>query len=213
VKHLLTPLLAIAFAFTTVPAARADLISFDDLPGSNGAITNGYMGYNWSNFRYVNTVTDPISANSGYANAAVSGQVVAQGTGGSPNTISSAAPFILNSGYFTAAFVDGMTINVVGTLNGATVLNTSFTVNTTGPTLESFGGVMVDTVTFTAWGGTPHPGYPAYGEQFALDNLNTTGSVQSAAQTPEPASLTLFGLAAVCTGAYAWRRRRPHRQG
>ncbi|MGK4277512.1 hypothetical protein, partial [Escherichia coli] len=84
--------------------------------------------------------------NSGLPNAVVSPPNVAISTIGGSASISAAAPFVINSGDFTAVTRDVLTITAVGTLNGVTVFNTSFVVNTTGPTVESFGGATVDTV-------------------------------------------------------------------
>jgi hypothetical protein len=206
-KHPLILLLALAVVLAVAPATRADLVTFDDLPGNVGIIPNGYAGYNWSSFAYVNGTLKAV-AHSGLPNAVVSPPIVAVSRLVGTATISATTPFAINSGDFTSVKRDGMTITAVGTLNGATVFDTSFTVNTSGPTVESFGGATVDTVTFTASGGTLHPDFRRNTNRFALDNLDVTPGSGSAAQAPEPTSLTLFGLAALCTGVYAWRRRR-----
>jgi hypothetical protein len=124
------------------------------------------------------------------------------------------SPFTLVSGYFTAAWRNGLTIEALGYSNGQIVDTATFTVNTSGPTYEYLNFQNVDAVTFVSFGGTL-AGFdlssahgPLY-TQFAMDNLTVESGNGVATQlVPEPSSLVLVGLAVACVGGYAWRRRR-----
>jgi hypothetical protein len=164
--------------------ARALVITFDDLVGS-GPVPGGYAGLNWNNFHYLDGVHYSAS---GYQNGVVSPDNVAYNAWANPASmsISSSASFSLDSAYLTAAWNDGLIVDVVGKLNGSSVYNSSFTINTSGPMFADFGGVLVDDVTFTSYGGTAH-GYNGEGAHFAMDNL-TIDSI------PEPAFYQLGAL-------------------
>jgi opacity protein-like surface antigen len=187
---------ALAAAMASIPV-RADVITFDDLSVAAGTYTpiaNGYAGLNWNNFYVYNTQG---LAPSGYVNGTVSGTNVAFNAGGNEAIVSSAA-FVLNSAYFTAAWNDGMTIDVHGYLGGNSVGDAVFTINTQAPVLENFNWT-VDDVTFTTSGGTNH-GYSGVGTQFAMDNLTINSSV------PEPA-MAVPVTAMMALGLLAFRRK------
>lgn len=168
--------------------ARAEVINFDDLSdgGYGTAIPNGYHGLNWTNFYVMNTAAnEALFGPSGYSDGTVSAPNVAF-NGGGLEAIVSDNSFTFNSGYFTAAWNNGLTITVDGYLGGNLVDTTSFVVNTTGPTLETFNWT-VDTLDFTSSGGT-NAGYHGAGTQFALDNL----TINEVAPVPEPAAVLLL---------------------
>jgi hypothetical protein len=206
VKHLLLSLLVLLGLHTIAPAGRADVVTFDDLPGNYFGIPAGYAGYNWNNFGSVNSVTTAYQQ-SGFATGMVSPTNVAYNIAGATATITSATPggvFSLTSGFFTGVWENGLTITAVGSKNGMAVGSpVVFEVNTIGPTFETFNFQNVDTVTFTVSPGTVNPNSGGIGTEFAVDNVSL-----SAANAPEPTSLTLLGLGAVCTGVCSWRRRR-----
>lgn len=184
------------------PNAPAELITFDNLSGNQGTVPNGYGGLNWSNFAYMSrTYLQPEGYN-GYTNGAVSSPNVAFNAAGYPAIITSSSPFTLNSGYFTGAWKDGLTISLLDN-KGDTK---TFVVNSSGPMFETFNWTGITSVLFTSFGGIPDPKDPigtGYGTEFALDNLTI-----NAATTPEPGSLTLMGLGGLGLAASCWRRRR-----
>jgi hypothetical protein len=161
--------------------AKADVATYEGL-SSGAPIPNGYAGLNWNNFSALDTTGfEP----SGYVNGVVSGTSVAYNGYGDPAAFSDSA-FTLNSAYFTAAWNDGLNILVQGYLNSTLVNSVDFTVNTSGPTLETFNW-LVDDVVFSSSGGTPH-GYGGGGEHFAMDDLTFNAAV------PEPSAIILLAI-------------------
>ena len=181
-----------AFVTGTAPMAPTysfglATLTFDDLAGTILPIPNGYGNLNWNNFYYLDGVNYP-SNPSGYQNGVVSPNNVAFNAYGNPATMytSSVDPFYLSSGYITAAWNDGLLIDITGYYLGNPVITGSFTINTNGPTYFYATGIAwIDTLVFTSSGGTNH-GYNGNGTHFALDNL-------SVYTTPEPATLLLMG--------------------
>ena len=180
------------------PNANAQIITFDNLSdgGSGTLIANGYEGFNWNNFYVINSL---LAVNSGYAVANVSGANAAYNGFGSPASISSATLFNVNSVYITAAWNDGLSVQLEG-YNGASLLYTT-TVNpsATSPTLFTLNYTGITSLDFISSGGTLHPGYSGDGEQFAIDNL-------SLSSTPEPSTwaMLLGGLGLLAF----WHRRK-----
>ena len=113
--------------------------------------------------------------------------------------------FTLNSGYFTAAWYDGLTIDVTGFNSGNQIDATSFAVNTSGPTLETFDWSGVDSVVFHSSGGTQNPNLFGGGTHFALDNLRVN---EETTPTPEPGSVAAMGLGAFGVVGLAFRKRK-----
>ncbi len=177
-------------------SATATTITFDDFNNDNVIpLPDTYAGLNWNNF-YVIPGPDYINPASDYGDGVVSPKNVAFNGSGRPATISSGSPFTLNSGYFTAPFMDDLTVEVTG-FDGATQLyTTSFVVDTSGPMLVTFDWTGLSKVTFATSGGTVHPGFGGSFPSFSLDNLTVDEPVAS---VPEPATWALaiagFGLA------------------
>ena len=184
------------------PAGNAStLLTFDDIPNAdNTELFDGYAGFNWDQFYAKQTSLSP---NSGYANGTVSSPNVAFNWFANPATISSATPFDLTSGYFTAAWNDGLTVVAIGYLGAVQVAAHTFVIDTSGPTLEVLNFLGVDSVTFTSSGGVHNPNFTGEGTHFALDNLLINGSA-----VPEPSTFFMSGIAVIAgLGAYARRRR------
>ncbi len=149
--------------------APATTLTFDDLALSSTTgtvVPNGYGGLDWTNFFYLSELPSP----SGYLNGMVSPPSVAVNGYGQQASLSG-FPFTFNSVYFTAAWNNGLDIQVLGYLDGVQVDSANFIVNTAGPTLENFNWQNVDTVTFTSSGGTQAPGFAGGGTQFVVDDF------------------------------------------
>jgi PEP-CTERM motif len=189
-----------------VAPAKAATLGFDDL--CVGDVFSGvpfpqfptsYQGFFWKDFFAHNSPSTPAS---GYHNGVVSAPCVAYDTGNAPPGLGSNAAsasfflpsngttFILNSGYFTAAWNDGLEVIVTGSLGGVVEDTATFNVDTSGPTFETFNWSNLDEVTIASTGGTHHAGFIGIGPQFVLDNLTVNEAVTT---TPEPSSLLLFG--------------------
>jgi hypothetical protein len=187
--------------------ATSVTITFDDLAppwdGSTyeGPIPNGYDGFQWNNFYVMDAAL--LGAVNGYKNGMVSANNVAFNAAGNP-AMFSAGSFDLNSAYLTAAWNDGLQVEVQGFVGTTLTYDNTYTVNTTGPTLLDFNYLGVDEVSFISSGGVPNGNYlGGPGTQFVMDNLAVT--------IPEPNLLAL-----ACLGAAAlmvWHRRTGNGEG
>lgn len=188
---------ALAIVSSGAAFAQTEILMFDDLvPGSlpgadatyEGPIPNGYDGFQWNNFWVTDTTLRPSS--SGYQNAVISPKNVAFNGRGTPALFSDGS-FNLNSAYLTAAWNDGLQVEVQGFAGATMIYDTTYTVNTSGPTLENFNYVGIDQVEFISSGGVHNPAFGGgAGTQFAMDNLSIT-------LVPEPSAFALLGLAAL----------------
>ncbi len=193
--------------------AWAEMITFGNVSndGSPIPISNGYAGLNWSNFYLVNAV-DLLSdiGPTGYSNGIVaSPNVVYDGFGTIAET-SASAPFTFNSGYFTGAWCNDLNITVIGLLNGASLDTTTFTVNSTSPTLETFNWSGINEVEFVPLGGV-RGNYSGSGTEFVMDDVTVNASYTSTAIVPSPSSLAcMLGVGAVwlaAAGCRKWKGR------
>ena len=167
----------LALALGVAMPAAAVTITFDDVPdaaGQESQIDTVYDGFTFDSFYRLDVTSFPMS---GYQNAVVSGTNVGfNGDGRRAVAVSAATPFSLTSGYFTAAWNDGLTVDVTGKLGGATVFTQSFTVDTSHASFELLDPALIDTVQFTSSGGVHHDGWNyGLGTQFALDDLTING--------------------------------------
>ncbi|MFZ0828868.1 MAG: PEP-CTERM sorting domain-containing protein [Verrucomicrobiia bacterium] len=201
-------------AITTIAAITgpskiwAQTITFDDLnpttlPGGdhpyNAQVPNGYAGLQWNNF-FVTDVPQQLQAypyDTGYANGLVSGNNEVYNAYGTPALISDGA-FNLNSAYLTGAWNNGLQVEVQGFVGNTLTYDTTYTVNTTGPTLVNFNYLGVDKVNFISFGGVS-AGYGGTGTQFVMDNMTIS-------PVPEPSVLALVGLNAAALMICRWRK-------
>lgn len=161
-------------------------LTFDDVsPGDFVSIQDGYHGMQWNNFYIQNGLTSP-----GFYKGAVSPPNVALNGFGDPASISSLTPFTLQSAYLTAVYVGVQQIRAQGFAGGALMYDNTYTVNSTAPTLVTFGYAGIDQVRFSI---TTSPT-----GSFAMDNLVIV---------PEPSAGALF-LAAGTLWLFVFRRRK-----
>jgi len=174
------------------------VLTFDDLPkGSTGAsIPNGYGGLNWDGFNYeywdlTNT------GGSGYEyGSAGPGTGVAYKLADGISHITSSNRFDFIGAYLTAAWRDGLQITATGYQGSIPIYTQNVTVNSTSSTWFDFDFLNVDSLSFTASGGTVNPIYlTKFGllgslTQIVMDNFTFT-------PVPEPSTLALLALASL----------------
>ena len=180
---------AVCLTAGSAVSVHALTLTFDDLPGNQGLIPNGYGGFDWNNFYHLNSVNDRPNPN-GYLNGTVSSPNVAFNGFGDPASLSTNnTPFTFNSVYLTGAWNNGLDISIQGFQGANQLYSRTVTVDSTAPTLFSFNWSGIDSLRFASSGGID-AGYGGGGTHFALDNLtvNTTA-------IPTPALLPgLIGL-------------------
>lgn len=177
----LTSLVSLAAALVLIGPASAKVVTFDNLTGE-GLIPKGYAGLHWSSeFFYLDGETYPVSG-TGYTNGVVSPPNVAYNGSGINVSFSRKTPFDLDSFDITSAWRNGMSVTVTGKLDGVTVDSTTFKINISGPTLETFDWDDINDVSFHAFGGKS-PFGPHHGRIFVLDNL-TIGAAPTLSSNP-----------------------------
>jgi hypothetical protein len=170
----------------------AGVIHFDDLPGDEGAIVNGYQGLNWDN---IGAIREDAYPGSGYEAGTVSHANAAYNLYGAPAAISMAEPgsFDVGGAYFTSAWLD-QEISFEGYRNGQLLYasDVSWVLDTVAPAWVQLGWSGIDTLLI--YNSSPTP--------WVMDDLSVTVT----AAVPEPVSLGLFGIALL--GMAGGRRRK-----
>ncbi len=162
-----------------LPVAKGStVINFDDLSTGNDStvISNGYQGLQWSNFAVVNGKRQ--NTNEGYYNGTISVSNVAYNGFGNPAEFSSHGTFNLNSAYVTAAFANGLQVQVVGIANNNVIYNNTYVVSKSGPSFINFNYTNIDKVSFSS----------AQNVNFVLDDLTITFVNPSASFSASPGS-------------------------
>jgi hypothetical protein len=128
-------------------AARAAVVSFDDIPVGNdwARVQNGYGGLDWIAFGSINGLARP---NMGaFTTGTVSASNVAFNIGGSPAAaIRSSVPFNLESAHLTGGI--DLQIQVQGWVGTRLAYNNTYKLNPAGPKFVEFNYAGVDKVTF-----------------------------------------------------------------
>lgn len=185
-------------------AAQATTLTFDDLGLADGSETfiSSYGGFTWDNAGALNTTGYAYNP-SGYQVGAVSGSGVGFSFDSSTLSFSSATPFTFNSIWLTAAWNDGLSVTLTGSLAGLSLYSQTVNPLATAPKLYTFDWANIDKVSIWTSGGTFHPGYGGAGEHVALDNLTF-----NAAPVPEPESFAMLLAGLGVLAGVARRRQR-----
>jgi len=199
--------LAVAWVAVLAPAAFAATLDFESIgqPGIPQKIANGYGDLTWTNFyagdgTYYEGLGFP---DNGYVNGASSGSYVSLNGFGAPASLSSSSTFDFISASLTAAFNEGLHLDIAGYRNGTLLYSQAVTLTTTMYASLFFNWTGIDMLTFTTSGGTPR--YGVSGHQFAMDDLTVV-------KTPIPAALPFLATGLVGLG-FAARRRRAAAKG
>lgn len=172
--------------------AHAALLGFDDV--TSGTELASYGGLTWTNVRVLDPSTDQTFAGTGFANGLISPKNVAFNFAGEPASIGSGTAFLLNSGYFTGASYNGLTIDFVGSTGGTTQFTKSVTVGLQGPLFVTFDWTidLLQISTSCETGCEASDDGTVFGTHFVLDNLRIN---ETSSNVPEPS-----GLALLCGG-------------
>jgi len=190
---------------TVLAQAQTNLVCFDDLTTDtylNGRVMNsvavplpgGYGGLNWNEFfavdgNYYSTFLGQGAA--GYYNAVISpnNETITMGSSTNPTTgdITADAAFSLDSGYFTALYMNGLNLEVQG-YNGANLLyDQTYQLGFGRPDYIQINMSGITDAHFISSGGTLADLIDGPGESFAMDNLTIS-------LTPEPSTVALLSL-------------------
>ncbi|MBD2212249.1 PEP-CTERM sorting domain-containing protein [Nostoc linckia FACHB-104] len=200
----LAVLTAAIAGIVSIDKAQAVVIDFDDLPGDIDWIQNGYKGFNWNNFAYLNSAN--YDNPSGYKNGTVSNPNVAFNSSGKPAYVSiNSGQFDFNSAYLTGAWNNGLNILVEGFFNGNKKYSQTINVLSTSPTLFNFNFLGIDQLKFTSFDGV-NAGYGRYGKHFVLDNFTYNNSES----VPEP--LTIFATLTAAGFGVTLRRKQKQQE-
>jgi len=153
-----------------VTASPAFTIRFDDLTTPTldtgdgfyyGDILDNYNGFIWNNLDVIDGLT---STGSGYQTGIISPNNDCFNAYGDPASMTASQPFNLYSAYLTAAWTDGLEVEVQGYANGTLIYDNTYPVDTSGPIFVNFNYLGVTEVDFSTEGGL--------GYQFVMDNLS-----------------------------------------
>jgi hypothetical protein len=204
IKKSLAITMALSLGLIGTTATQAAVITFDDLPSVEfaGTIDNGYKGFDWSWFAYIDKFALP---NTGFEKGVVSGQYGAYNDFAATATTSGSL-FDFNGAYLTAAWNDGLKIEVSGFVNGVAQYSKTVVINTASAQWFDFNFFGIDALSFRSYGGERNPQLDNDGEHFILDNF-TYNEPRPTAKVSEPSTMILFGMGIVFLGLLASRRK------
>mgnify|MGYP000849054865 CR=1 FL=1 len=186
-KTLIGALAAASLSFS----AHATLLDFDS-PLTSGTKIAGYGGLTWTNMGALDPSSSADYTGTGFASGVISKKNIAFNFAGNPASIGATGGFLLNSGWFTAAYYNNLTLDFIGT-SGANKLTKTVTLGLQ-PLLVEFDWTidLLELRTSCDTGATCVPGgdQQPLGFHFALDNLRIGESKNT---VPEPGMLALLG--------------------
>ncbi|HOE67896.1 MAG TPA: PEP-CTERM sorting domain-containing protein [Candidatus Hydrogenedentes bacterium] len=188
-------ILAVGFAVT----AQATVLTFDDVGPNMTTIPNGYGGFDWTNMSVSDSRAD-YDASPGYVTGVVSDYFTAYNQWGHVATIA-ASTFTFTGAYLTAAWNEGLNIDVLGYRNGSLVYSSTVVVDPYAPTWFAFNYMDITSLVMQSYGGVDViPG--GEGVHFVMDNFTFNESPV----VPEPATLLLLGVGIAGIGVRRFRR-------
>ena len=180
-------------------SARATVLTFDDISTSTlGTIPNGYGGFVWSDFGFIDGFS--VFPGSGFDNGTVSGSYTSFNELAQVATIND-AEFTFVSAYFTSAWNTELSINLEAFQLGVKLFETitPLVVDPFAPTLFTFNWSGIDELLITSSGG-PYAGLGGSGAIFAMDDFSF-----EMVTAPEPAAPVLVAAGLLVLAAL--RRR------
>ncbi len=198
-------------ATTVAGGAAAQTVGFDDVSATTTigtGITNGYAGFNWSNWNVTNTNWADLLP-SGHYGRARSGEYVAYNTGGNMATISRETSFDFVAAWFGSGWLDPLVLTITGYRGSEAVFTEALNLGTGSSVYSNLNFTNVDRVTFVTSGGTA-----AVNPQYNWAHFNMEDAVfadPSATQltaTPEPASMILLATGLLSMAGVSYIRRR-----
>jgi hypothetical protein len=195
-KSLLLTLL-LSLGLSSAISTQAAVITFDDLPETNiGSIESGYNDFNWGNSYLTNVAyahKDAIPG-TGFETGVVSGNYAAFNFLATTSTINTSGGelFDFNGAYLTAAWHNGLNIEVTGFLDNLALFTQTIVVNTQQAQWFDFDFLGINSLSLRAWGGTSIDPYNG-GEFFVMDNF----TYNEPTSVPESSPLILFLLGSI----------------
>ncbi len=203
-----TKTLTAAFAAATLSVgAQAALLNFDDSSLSDGTTLSSYGGMTWKNIGIATPGSNTNYNNTGFVNGLKSAPNVAASQTDTAASFGTTQGFLLNSGWFTSASLNGLILDFTGT-SGANKFSKSVTLSVLQPLFVEFDWTIDELVmatrceTGTNNDCTRQPDTLDFGQRFVMDDLSIGDSNNT---VPEPGVLALLGASLL--GMTLLRRR------
>lgn len=178
-------------------SAKADLVTFEDLPNppSNFAdMPRNYHGFDWG-FAAANIGYYANIGNNGNSRGGIGKYDIVTSTAGVGSiTPHEGGTFSLTSFYLTSGWNDNMKVSVIGYAGTNEIYKENFVVSTYKSTLETLNWTGLTRVRFQGSGGTDNGGSYSPNTVVVLDNVTLDLDDPVAVPVPEPGSLALLGI-------------------